>query len=133
MRPHWINISNRRSRFGRRGGCCAPINRTPRWLTIEQFESALRIFGHAFWGTKDTTADVTLTIPGSTTAPQTLHLASTSGSATHREGTIDSMLPLTGVAPVSYTLHIEARLPGGDDAPRRALCSEVNAESSDDS
>jgi hypothetical protein len=81
----------------------------------------LRVFDRLFWGTKDATADVTLTITGtSTIAPQVVHITGTppEGNPSRHEGTLATVVPLKGLAAGTYVLHVEARLANGQAARR---------------
>jgi hypothetical protein len=91
--------------------------------TTRTFKAAdtLRVFDRLFWGSKDATVDVTLTITGpSTIAPQVLHVtgAPAATNASHREGTLTALVPMKGFVPGAYVMHVEARLANGQTSRR---------------
>lgn len=79
----------------------------------------LRVFAHAFWGSKDSAVNVTIGVAGpSTMAPRTIALTGARNSDGHTEGTLDTSVPLSGLAAGRYQLEIMAKLASGQTAKR---------------
>jgi len=82
----------------------------------------LRVFARAFWGTKDADASATLTVSGPGTGaarpPQAVALVAAAAAGGHRQATLDTTLPLTGLVAGDYVLHVDVRLPSGQTARR---------------
>ena len=78
----------------------------------------LRVFARAFWGSKDTAVSVTIKITGpSSPALRTLDLNGLRAQSGTSEAVLDTMLPLTELAPGSYQLEVSAKV-GGQTARR---------------
>jgi VWFA-related protein len=81
----------------------------------------LRVFDRVFWGSKDATAEVTLTIADAVgRAPQVSSVQGlpATGNSSHREGTLTALVPMAGLSAGQHTLHLEARLTNGQVARR---------------
>ncbi len=79
----------------------------------------LRVFARAYWRAADTVADSTLTIAGpSSVPPRHLMLKGTVPSLGRREAVLDTEVPLAGLTPGSYVLHIESRIAKGKPSIR---------------
>jgi hypothetical protein len=71
----------------------------------------LRVYGRVYWRTNSTTIDAELTVTGGTpVAPQRQTVHGAIPSVGHRQAEIDLTVPLAGLAPGSYVLHLETRL-----------------------
>jgi hypothetical protein len=81
-------------------------------------DDTLRVFVPVFWGRKDASATVTISVPNSSIAPQSIATTGTETTPEHRHGATTASVPLAGLKPGAYGLKIEARLPGGDVATR---------------
>jgi VWFA-related protein len=81
---------------------------------------ALRVFARAFWKSEEAAVEATLAVTGagSGMTPRTITLPSSSGRNGHREATLDTTVPLAGLARGSYALAITARLTNGQTAAR---------------
>ena len=80
----------------------------------------LRVYARAYWRAGDTTADATVTITGAgspTVRHLTLPAEATQG---RRKAILDVPLPLAGLAPGVYVLHVETRLAKGKPAIRES-------------
>jgi VWFA-related protein len=89
--------------------------------TARTFEArdTLRVFGRVYWRATDSTIDAELTITGVTpAAPHHLTIRGESLSPGRRQGTIDVTVPLAGLAPGSYVLHLETRLSSNKSSRR---------------
>ena len=85
----------------------------------------VRVFAHAFWGSKDQAVSVTLNLSGpSKSSPQVITLNGSPNPSGRSEATLDTTLPLSGLAPGRYQLEVAARLPNKQMA-RRILPFEV--------
>jgi VWFA-related protein len=81
--------------------------------TARTFEAGdtLRVFGRVYWRTNDTTVDAELTVTGATpVAPRHLTIHGEIPSGGRRQAPIDLTVPLAGLAPGVYVLHLETRL-----------------------
>jgi VWFA-related protein len=81
-------------------------------------EDTLRVFVPVFWGRKDASATVAISVPDSSIAPRSIATTGTETTPDHRRGVATASVPLAGLKPGAYGLKIEARLPGGDVATR---------------
>jgi hypothetical protein len=88
--------------------------------TSRAFSAAdtLRIFARAFWGSKDTSAAATISVPGTSIAPKNVTLPSSSAPNGRRQSTIDTEVPLAGLAPGRYTLTVSVQLASGQTTQR---------------
>ncbi len=78
----------------------------------------LRVFAPIFWGSPESSVDVTIAISGdATTAPrvETLHATADAG---HRHAALDTTIPLDGLLPGQYVLDLTARAGTGPPAHR---------------
>lgn len=85
----------------------------------------LRVFARAFWGSKDASVAATVTMIGpSAASPQNVALTGTRDAAGRSAATLDTAVPLSGLAPGSYQLTIAVRPPNGQ-ATQRVVSIEV--------
>ncbi len=79
----------------------------------------LRLFARLTWDSKPDNASVTIAITGAA-SPAPLHLTVNGQIAAggHREGVLDTILPLASLAPGAYVLRVEATQPGAKPAIR---------------
>jgi VWFA-related protein len=81
----------------------------PTTTRVFSANETLRVFTRAFWGTKDTSIDVTVSLAG---APSTLRTLTLTGAQTqngHSEAVLDTTVPLTGLKPGRYQLEISGK------------------------
>jgi VWFA-related protein len=79
----------------------------------------LRVFARAYWRASDTTADATVAIVGlNAPPPRQITLKGEVPAPGRRQAVLDTEVPLTGLAPGSYVLHVETRLAKGKAAVR---------------
>lgn len=81
-------------------------------------DDTLRVFVPVFWGRRDASATVTVAVPDSSIAPQSITTTGEETTPRHRRGEATTTLPLAGLKPGAYGLKIEARLASGDVATR---------------
>jgi len=85
----------------------------------------IRVFARVFWGSKDPAMSVTLAVTGPLTMPgREVGLTGARGSSGRFEGTLDTTVPMSGLAAGAYQLEISARLASGQKA-RRVVPFEV--------
>jgi VWFA-related protein len=85
----------------------------------------LRVFVPVFWGSRDDTAQATLSVKGaSSLIPQVLTLARSKAPNARYEATLDTTLSLAGLQAGKYLLAIDVRLSSGQTA-RRMIAFEV--------
>ena len=83
----------------------------------------LRVYSRLFWGTKDASVDVTLTVPDSSVAPRAFTLTGMKDRRGKSEAVLDTTLPLAGLAPGKYQLDITAKI--GKPTAKRVVPIEV--------
>ncbi len=78
------------------------------------------MYGRVYWrANNDTTIDAELTVTGATpVAPRHETIRGEDSSPGRRQATIDVAMPLAGLAPGSYVLHVETRLPNNESSHR---------------
>lgn len=81
-------------------------------------DDTLRVFVPVFWGRKDASATVTISVPDSSIAPQSIATTGSETTPGNWHGVATASVPLAGLKPGAYGLKIEARLPSGDVATR---------------
>jgi VWFA-related protein len=82
--------------------------------------NTLQVWAPVFWGSKDRSVEVSLTILHDASTVEARHVAATaSGIGDNRhQATVTTSVPLAGLAPGSYDLELGARLPNGQVATR---------------
>jgi len=79
----------------------------------------LRIFARAYWRASDTTAEAIVSVLGAgAPAPRRLKLTGEVPAIGRRQTALDTEVPLAGLAPGHYVLHVETRLAKGKPAIR---------------
>jgi VWFA-related protein len=70
----------------------------------------LRVFARAFWGSKDTATTATVTLTGpSTASPRSIALTGARDASGHSSATLDTTVPLAGLAPGKYVLEVSVK------------------------
>ncbi len=87
--------------------------------TARTFAAAdtLRVFGRLFWSAKAPAATTTIEIVGGPNPPRVVPITAVAAGGRHSDS-FDVVQPLAGLAPGSYALRLEARLPTGQIAHR---------------
>jgi len=88
--------------------------------TTRAFHAAdtLQVFAPIFWGSPDTSVDVTIGIRGDGTLPPSVTAVAGSPAGRRREARLDTTVPLQALSPGHYVLEVTARLANGQTAHR---------------
>jgi hypothetical protein len=79
----------------------------------------LRVFARAYWRASDLTAETTLTVTGPNgSSPRQWTLKGDVPAPGRRQAVLDTELPLEGLTPGAYVLHVETHLAKGKPAIR---------------
>ena len=97
----------------------------PTTTRVFRREDDLQVFAPIFWGSRDQSADVTITVRGDDSRP--LHeesVASQDGPGGQRHAALNTTVSLSALAPGQYVLEVTARLGSGQTA-RRDVAFEI--------
>jgi hypothetical protein len=94
--------------------------------TARTFSAAdtLRVFARLFWASKIATAQISLDVAGAPSSRQNLTVTGSQAAHSSYEATLDTTVPLSGLAPGPHGLEITAHLANGQ-AVTRSLGFEV--------
>jgi hypothetical protein len=88
----------------------------------------LSVYTRAFWGGKESAADVTVTVSGPVSFPAKTVTLTGSRTNGHAEATLDTTVPLASLAAGKYVLTIDAHLANGESA-RRTVPFDIESSS----
>jgi len=94
---------------------------TPFPPTTERTFSAsdtLRVYVPVFWGRKDASATVTISVPDSSIAPQAITTTGIETEPNRRRGDATATVPLANLKPGAYGLKVDAQLASGEVVTR---------------